>query len=85
MKSVSVLLIMLVSAAVSEAARGGGGGRGGGKGGRGGRRGQYGSRMPILIQHRNPASANYYDHKDVCTHFNVSLYTVKSSLNIKCF
>ena len=50
---------------VSECARGGGGGRMGGKG-RGGRRNTYGSRMPILIRHRNPASASYYEHKDVC-------------------
>lgn len=59
------VLVVLAAAVFCEAARGGGGGRGGGKGARGGRRGQYGSRMPILIQHRNPASANYYDHKDV--------------------
>lgn len=46
----------------AECARGGGGGRRGG-----GRKGtKYGSRMPILIRHRNPASASYYEHKDVC-------------------
>lgn len=31
---------------------------------RGRGRGFFKSRMPILIPHRNPASANYYDHKD---------------------
>lgn len=38
------------------------GDRGGGRrsGGR-----VYKSRMPILIPHRNPASANYYGNKDV--------------------
>lgn len=25
----------------------------------------FGSRMPIIIQHRNPASMNYYENKDV--------------------
>lgn len=25
----------------------------------------FGSRMPVIIQHRNPASMNYYDNKDV--------------------
>lgn len=49
---------------MASAARGGGGGKG-----RGGGRKGYGSRMPVLIQHRNPASASYYDHKDVSTHF----------------
>ncbi|XP_021914406.1 immunoglobulin domain-containing protein oig-4-like [Zootermopsis nevadensis] len=44
---------------MASAARGGGGGKG-----RGGGRKGYGSRMPVLIQHRNPASASYYDHKD---------------------
>lgn len=45
----------------TDAAKGGGG-RGGGRrsGGR-----VYKSRMPILIPHRNPASANYYENKDV--------------------
>lgn len=34
--------------------------------GRGRMRGRvFGSRMPILIPHRNPASAHYYEHKDV--------------------
>ncbi|XP_060829728.1 immunoglobulin domain-containing protein oig-4-like isoform X2 [Bombus pascuorum] len=44
----------------TDAAKGGGG-RGGGRrtGGR-----VYKSRMPILIPHRNPASANYYENKD---------------------
>ncbi|XP_054270600.1 immunoglobulin domain-containing protein oig-4-like [Macrosteles quadrilineatus] len=57
------MVVFVVAVAVSEAARGGGGGRGGGRG-KGGRRGQYGSRMPIQIQHRNPASASYYENKD---------------------
>jgi hypothetical protein len=51
---------------LASAARGGGGGKG-----RGGGRKGYGSRMPVLIQHRNPASASYYDHKDVSTCFEV--------------
>lgn len=59
------VLVLVLAVTFCEAARGGGGGRGGGKGARGGRRGQYGSRMPILIQHRNPASASYYENKDV--------------------
>lgn len=24
----------------------------------------FGSRMPVIIQHRNPASMNYYENKD---------------------
>jgi hypothetical protein len=59
----SILLVVLVAASfagVADAARGGGGkGRGGGRG-----RHSMGSRMPIMI-HRNPASANYYNNKDV--------------------
>lgn len=40
--------------------------RGGGRGRMGGRKGQkYGSRVPVLIIHKNPASASYYEHKDV--------------------
>ena len=58
-----VLIGCLLSVDMATAARGGGG-RGGKSGG--GRKG-YGSRMHILIQHRNPASASYYDHKDVST------------------
>lgn len=67
------LCILLIWIQSAESARGGGGGRGGGKG-RGSQRG-YGSRMPVLIRH-NPASANYYDHKDgarivKCSHFEL--------------
>jgi len=41
-------------------------GRGGGRGRIGGRKGQkYGSRVPVIIIHKNPASASYYEHKDV--------------------
>lgn len=57
-----LFIIVLLFVETSICARGGGGGRGS-KGG--GRRGRFGSRMPIAII-RNPASANYYDHKDVC-------------------
>ncbi|XP_014273711.1 immunoglobulin domain-containing protein oig-4 [Halyomorpha halys] len=63
MKAYLLLFIIISSTIVTECARGGGGGRMGGKG-RGGRRNTYGSRMPILIRHRNPASASYYEHKD---------------------
>ena len=56
-----MLIGCLIYVDIANAARGGGG-RGKGRGG--GRKG-YGSRMPVLIQHRNPASASYYNHKDV--------------------
>jgi hypothetical protein len=68
-----VLLVALVAAAagVAAAARGGGRGKGGGRG-----RHSMGSRMPIMI-HRSPASANYYNNKDVSNHsltpFSLSL------------
>jgi hypothetical protein len=56
-----VLIGCLLCADIVRAARGGGGkGRGGGRKG-------YSSRMPVLIQHRNPASASYYNHKGVST------------------
>jgi hypothetical protein len=58
-----VLVGCLLCVDVVTAARGG---RGGGKGRGGGRKG-YSSRMPVLIQHRNPASASYYNHKGVST------------------
>lgn len=61
----TILLVIIVARYADSARGGGGGGRAGGKGGRGGTRGRYGSRMPILINHKNMASANYYDHKDV--------------------
>jgi hypothetical protein len=57
-----VLTGCLLYVNMASAARGGGGGKG-----RGGSRKGYGSRMPVLIQHHNPASASYYDHKDVST------------------
>jgi hypothetical protein len=60
---------------MADAARGGGGGKG-----RGGGRKGYGSRMPVLIQHRNPASASYYDHKDVSKYFK--LHKNKSSQDL---
>ena len=37
----------------------------GGRGRGGSRRGSFGSRMPIQIVHKNPASAHYYENKDV--------------------
>ncbi|XP_063229641.1 immunoglobulin domain-containing protein oig-4-like [Bacillus rossius redtenbacheri] len=52
-------LLVLLAAGPASGARGGGGGKSRGTGRKG-----YGSRMPVLIQHRNTASANYYDHKD---------------------
>lgn len=57
-----LLYLFLLTALMmsTEAAKGGRGvGRGHGRGR------VYGSRMPILIPHRNPASANYYENKDV--------------------
>lgn len=65
-----VLIGCLLSVDIATAARGGGGR--GGKGRGSGRKG-YGSRMPILIQHRNPASASYYDHKDVSIQKQIKL------------
>lgn len=54
-----VLIGCLLCGDVVTAARGGRGGKGRGVGRKG-----YSSRMPVLIQHRNPASASYYNHKD---------------------
>lgn len=55
-------LFLLTALMISTEAQKGGGGRGG----RGRSRGRvFGSRMPILIPHRNPASAHYYANKDV--------------------
>ncbi|GAB1862172.1 Contactin-5-like isoform x1 protein [Camponotus japonicus] len=54
-------LFLLTALMMSTEAQKGGGGRGG----RGRSRGRtWGSRMPILIPNRNPASANYYENKD---------------------
>lgn len=58
-KWVLLVALVVVVAGVADAARGGGRGKGGGRG-----RHSMGSRMPIMI-HRNPASANYYNNKDV--------------------
>lgn len=55
-------LFFFTTLLVSTDAAKGGGGRSGSR--RGGGR-VYKSRMPILIPHRNPASANYYENKDV--------------------
>lgn len=60
---ITIALVALI--AIAEAAKGG---RGGGR--RGGGRRNYGSRMPIIIQHKNPASANYYENKDVSRAIN---------------
>ncbi|XP_049822092.1 immunoglobulin domain-containing protein oig-4 [Aethina tumida] len=55
-------LLMCVSVLVGDSGAARGGGRAG-KTGRG--RGRlYNSRMPVIIQHRNPAAANYYENKD---------------------
>lgn len=63
-----MLLLLFYQLVRVDCARGGGGGRGKG---RGGRRERYGSRIPTLIdtKHRNPASASYYEHKDVKSSF----------------
>lgn len=60
-----ILFVMLYT--IAETAKGGGGGALGGRnrGNRGGR--LYGSRIPILIPSRNPASTGYYENKDVST------------------
>ncbi|XP_012271055.1 immunoglobulin domain-containing protein oig-4 [Orussus abietinus] len=53
-------LLLIMICIDTDAAKGGGA-----RGGRGRGRGRlYGSRMPILIPHRNPASAKYYENKD---------------------
>jgi hypothetical protein len=55
-----VLIGCLLCMNIVIAARGGRGGKG-----RGSSRKGYSSRMPVLIQHHNPASASYYNHKGV--------------------
>jgi len=68
-----VLIGCLLSVDMATAARGGGG-----RGSKtGGSRKGYGSRMHILIQHRNPASASYYDHKDVSIHKQTKLKLIQ--------
>jgi len=54
-----VLIGCLLSMNMVTAARGGGRGKGTSS-----RKG-FGSKPYILIRHRNPASASYYEHKDV--------------------
>ena len=55
------LLIILSMMIINEVKAAKGGGRG-----RGRSRGRvFGSRMPIQIHHKNPASATYYENKDV--------------------
>ncbi|CAH0390582.1 unnamed protein product [Bemisia tabaci] len=63
MRAGKLLFLLLMAALLgwSEGARGGGRGP---VRGRGGRRGHFGSRMPILIKHYNPASASYYENSD---------------------
>jgi hypothetical protein len=75
-----VLIGCLLSVDMATAARGGGGGRGGK--GRGNGRKVYGSRIPIQIQHRNSASASYYDHKDVSKQKRIKWKLIQS-LQIK--
>ncbi|XP_018576481.1 immunoglobulin domain-containing protein oig-4-like [Anoplophora glabripennis] len=54
-----LLLVICFCVSITYCARGGGRG----KPARG--RGRlYNSRMPVIIQHRNPASKNYYENKD---------------------
>lgn len=63
MKRYQLLCLFFFTALlISTDAAKGGGVRGGSRrsGGR-----VYKSRMPILIPHRNPASVNYYENKDV--------------------
>jgi hypothetical protein len=67
-----VLIGCLLSVDMATAARGGGG-----RGKGGGTRKGYGSRMPILILHRNPASASYYDHKDVSIQKRIELKLIQ--------
>ena len=59
-----MLLFLLLAATFDDtnAAKNRGGSRNGRSRGRGR---TYGSRMPIPILHRNSASANYYENKDV--------------------
>ncbi|XP_015586510.1 immunoglobulin domain-containing protein oig-4 [Cephus cinctus] len=55
------LALVVTFSLVANAAKVGGGGRGS----RGRLRGRiYGSAVPVLIPHRNPASAHYYENKD---------------------
>ncbi|KAL7305930.1 hypothetical protein TKK_0001405 [Trichogramma kaykai] len=67
-QSLTMTLLLMVMALVlifheGAAAPAKGGGRGGGRGrGRGGR--LFGSRMPIIIPHRSPGAAGYYENPD---------------------
>jgi hypothetical protein len=79
MMLLGLLIGCVLYADMASAARGGGGG----KGRSGGRKG-YGSRMPVLILHRNPASASYYDHKDVSTCFKQHKNKASQNLLIYC-
>jgi hypothetical protein len=56
-----LVYLLLLTALImgAEAAKGGVRGRGRGRGR------LYGSRIPILIPNRNPASTHYYENKDV--------------------
>ncbi|KAG7212696.1 hypothetical protein KM043_012971 [Ampulex compressa] len=57
-----IFLLLLSTLMISVETAKGGGRRGSSRGRGRGR--MYGSRMPILIPHRNPASAGYYENKD---------------------
>lgn len=82
-------LFFFIALLVNTDAAKGGGGRGGSRrsGGR-----VYKSRMPILIPHRNPASANYYENKDVRQKIfindrdmNITNYLILGSENSESF
>ncbi|KAJ8961197.1 hypothetical protein NQ318_008880 [Aromia moschata] len=51
--------VLCLCVSISHTARGGGRGKTGRRGSR-----LYNSRMPVIIQHRNLASKNYYENKD---------------------
>ena len=71
-----LVAVYLAAALLSgDAARAGGRGPIGGKA----RPRKYGSRVPVVIQHRNPASVTYYEHKDVSYYYQFT-YTSNFAL-----
>ncbi|XP_017783810.1 PREDICTED: immunoglobulin domain-containing protein oig-1-like isoform X2 [Nicrophorus vespilloides] len=57
-KHFAIICIVIICLNATQAARGGGRGKQRARGR------IYNSRMPVIIQHRNPAAASYYDNKD---------------------